>query len=132
MKTIATLLVTAAALTAPVLSFAQSAEHGLTRAQVRAELVQLERAGYNPQTAADASYPQEIQLAEAKVAAENAAVNTANTANTASTADTAQTDDAVGGTPAYGSSGSGKPMKHSRAMNSCVGPVSFCNIYFGG
>jgi hypothetical protein len=125
MKTIATLLVTAAALTAPVLSFAQSTDHGLTRAQVRAELVQLEQAGYNPQTAADASYPQEIQLAEAKVAAQNAAANTASTANAA------QTDDAVGGMPAYGSSDSGKPMKHSRAMNACVGPVSFCNIYFG-
>ena len=125
MKTIATLLVTAAALTAPVLSFAQSTDHGLTRAQVRAELVQLERAGYNPQTAADASYPQEIQLAEAKVAAENGAANTASAANTA------QTDDAVGGMPGYGSSDSGKPMKHSRAMDSCVGPVSFCNIYFG-
>ena len=125
MKTIATLLVTAAALTAPVLSFAQSTDHGLTRAQVRTELVQLERAGYNPQTAADASYPQEIQLAEAKVAAENGAANTASAANTA------QTDDAVGGMPGYGSSDSGKPMKHSRAMDSCVGPVSFCNIYFG-
>jgi membrane protein involved in colicin uptake len=128
MKTIATLLVTAAALTAPVLSFAQSADHGLTRAQVRAELVQLERAGYNPQTAADASYPQEIQLAEAKVAAEN---NAATTTSAASAANTAQTDDAVGGMPGYGSSESGKPMKHSRAMNACVGPVSFCNIYFG-
>ncbi|HEY4352924.1 MAG TPA: DUF4148 domain-containing protein [Paraburkholderia sp.] len=124
MKKIATLLVMAAALTAPVLSFAQSTD-GLTRAQVRAELVQLERAGYNPQTAADASYPQEIQLAEAKVAAENGAANTASTANTA------QTDDAVGGMPGYGSSDSGKPMKHSRTMDSCVGPVSFCNIYFG-
>ncbi|GAB7521618.1 DUF4148 domain-containing protein [Paraburkholderia sp. 2C] len=125
MKTIATLLVTAVALTAPVLSFAQSTDHGLTRAQVRAELVQLEQAGYNPQTAADANYPQDIQLAEAKVAAQNGATNTA------STADTAQTNDAVGGAPSYGSSDSGKPMKHSRAMNACVGPVSFCNIYFG-
>jgi hypothetical protein len=126
MKTIATLLVTAAALTAPVLSFAQSTDHGLTRAQVRAELVQLEQTGgYNPFTAADARYPQDIQAAEAKVAAAD------GTTNTASTANTAQTNDAVGGMPSYGSSDSGKPVKQSRAMNSCVGPISFCNIYFG-
>ncbi|APR38923.1 DUF4148 domain-containing protein [Paraburkholderia sp. SOS3] len=126
MKTIATLLVTVAALTAPVLSFAQSTDHGLTRAQVRAELVQLEQAGYNPQTAADATYPQDIQLAEAKIAAQNGASNAARAADSAQT-----TNDAVGGTPSYGSSQSGKPMMHSGAMNSCVGPTSFCNIYFG-
>jgi hypothetical protein len=62
----------AAPLAVPAVSFAQSSE-SLTRAQVRAELVQLEKAGYNP--AADYNdYPQNIQAAEARVGAENGAV----------------------------------------------------------
>jgi hypothetical protein len=124
MKKIATLLVAAAALSAPVLSFAQSADQGLTRAQVRAELVQLEQAGYNPLTAADSRYPEDIQVAEAKVVAES-------TANTASTTGTAHMNDAVGGMSEYGKSDSGKPMTHSTPAQACVGPVSFCNIFFG-
>lgn len=56
----------------PVASFAQS-NGPVTRAQVRAELVQLEKAGYNP--AADyVNYPQNIQAAEARVGAQNGAV----------------------------------------------------------
>lgn len=63
-------LIVAAALAIPaVSSFAQS-NQSLTRAQVKSELVQLEKAGYNP--ASDRStYPVEIQAAEAKVAAQN-------------------------------------------------------------
>jgi hypothetical protein len=53
-----------------VASFAQSSQP-LTRAQVRAELVQLEKAGYNPATANDYDYPANIQAAEARVAAQN-------------------------------------------------------------
>ncbi|MFC0397704.1 DUF4148 domain-containing protein [Paraburkholderia rhizosphaerae] len=119
MKKIATLLVTAAALTVPVLSFAQGADQGLTRAQVRAELVQLEQAGYNPLTAADASYPQDIQAAEAKVGASQIATATA------------QTNDAVGGMSESGKSDSGKRTTYSMPSQTCVGPVSFCNIFFG-
>ena len=59
-------------LLAPLLSVAQTSTH-LTRAQVRAELVQLERAGYNPAKAKDENYPDDIQAAEARVAAEKAA-----------------------------------------------------------
>jgi Domain of unknown function (DUF4148) len=125
MKTIATLLVSAAALTAPVLSFAQSADHGLTRAQVRAELVQLEQAGYNPMTAADARYPEDIQVAEAKVGAAE------TTTNTASTAGAIQADDAIGGTSQSGKSEYGNRMTYSTPSQECVGPVSFCNIFFG-
>jgi hypothetical protein len=59
----------AAPLAVPAVSFAQSNEP-LTRAQVRAELVQLEKAGYNP--AADYNdYPQNIQAAEARVSGES-------------------------------------------------------------
>jgi hypothetical protein len=74
MKLVKSLIVAAAfAATAavPLASFAQSSEP-LTRAQVRAELVQLEKAGYNP--AGDYNdYPQNIQAAEARVSAENGA-----------------------------------------------------------
>src|SRR5579859_846658 len=72
MKTLISAVVVAAALVAPVASFAQS-NQPLTRAQVRAELVQLEKAGYNPARSDDAYYPNDIQAAEARVAAQNAA-----------------------------------------------------------
>ena len=52
---------------APVVSFAQSNQQPLTRAQVRAELVQLEKAGYNPNDWMN--YPENIQAAQAKIAA---------------------------------------------------------------
>lgn len=65
---IATIIIAAALAIPAASSFAQS--QPVTRAQVKAELVQLERAGYNP--AMDrATYPAQIQAAEAKVAAEN-------------------------------------------------------------
>jgi hypothetical protein len=59
------LLAVAALVAAPVLSFAQSAE-GVTRAQVRAELVQLEKAGYNP-SSDETQYPANIQAALARI-----------------------------------------------------------------
>jgi hypothetical protein len=117
MKTLASLVIAAAALAAPVLSFAQSTDQGLTRAQVRAELVQLERAGYNPSDSSDTRYPIDVQAAEAKVAAAS---------------NTQTGHDAVGGTPMSGTSDAGKPGMHMKsAASSCVGPVSFCNFYFG-
>ncbi|RFU48847.1 DUF4148 domain-containing protein [Paraburkholderia sp. DHOC27] len=67
-------LVTAAfvALTAvaalPATASAQQTSAGLTRAQVRAELVQLEATGYNPHHVT-VHYPADIQAAEAKVQA---------------------------------------------------------------
>ena len=57
-------------LAAPVAAFAQS-EQPLTRAEVKAQLVQIEQAGYNPAIATDATYPADIQAAEARVAAEH-------------------------------------------------------------
>lgn len=66
MKKLIPAVVVAAALVVPSLSFAQSSQQGLTRAQVRAELVQLEQAGYNP--AADrVNYPENLQAAQARV-----------------------------------------------------------------
>jgi hypothetical protein len=59
---------------APAVSFAQSNEP-VTRAQVRAELVQLEQAGYRVGEGDKTSYPTAIQAAEAKVAAQNVAAS---------------------------------------------------------
>ena len=54
-------------LAAPAMSFAQqSTNEPVTRAQVRADLVQLENAGWRP-SAQDAYYPNDIQAAEARV-----------------------------------------------------------------
>jgi hypothetical protein len=66
-KSIVPVVAIVAALAAP--GFAQAREDGpVTRAQVRAELVQLERAGYNP-TSDQTTYPAAIQAAEARVGA---------------------------------------------------------------
>jgi hypothetical protein len=66
-KILAGLAFAVAALGVPVLSFAQS-NAPLTRAEVRADLVRVEQAGYNPDTN-DIHYPADIQATEAKIAA---------------------------------------------------------------
>ncbi|MFT4069863.1 DUF4148 domain-containing protein [Paraburkholderia sp.] len=80
MKTLISAVAIAATLAAPVASFAQS-NQPVTRAQVRAELVQLEKAGYNP-IANSVDYPADIQAAQARVAAQNGTAVAANTVNT--------------------------------------------------
>ncbi|WP_028225539.1 DUF4148 domain-containing protein [Paraburkholderia ferrariae] len=67
-------LATAAAVTlaAPLAATAQE-NQPLTRAQVRAQLVELEQAGYRPSLGFDPYYPDDIQAAERKVAAQHAA-----------------------------------------------------------
>ncbi|KVF01113.1 DUF4148 domain-containing protein [Burkholderia vietnamiensis] len=67
MKSLIQAVALAALVAAPVVSFAQSNQQPLTRAQVRAELVQLEKAGYNPNDWMN--YPDNIQAAQAKIAA---------------------------------------------------------------
>ncbi|RXV67191.1 DUF4148 domain-containing protein [Burkholderia stabilis] len=67
MKSLIKAVALAALVAAPVVSFAQSNQQPLTRAQVRAELVQLEKAGYNPNDWMN--YPENIQAAQAKIAA---------------------------------------------------------------
>ncbi|WP_186211091.1 DUF4148 domain-containing protein [Burkholderia gladioli] len=59
------LLVLAALACAPVLSFAGSTP-GLTRAEVRADLVRVEQAGYRP-AGYDAQYPLDLQAALVRV-----------------------------------------------------------------
>jgi hypothetical protein len=96
-------VVIASALAAPAFAFAQSNDP-VTRAQVKAELVQLERAGYNP--AGDQThYPDAIQVAEQKVAAQNGAVQGAY------------------GPSSAGTSASGAPVKSAASFN--ANPVDY-------
>jgi hypothetical protein len=62
-------IVSACVLAAPGFAFAQG-NGPVTRAQVRADLVQLERAGYDP-SGDQTQYPANIQAAEQRIAAEN-------------------------------------------------------------
>jgi Domain of unknown function (DUF4148) len=71
MKLFTRMVLIAAICAAPIASFAQSTESSVSRAQVRAELAQLEKAGYDPHDWIH--YPENLQAAEAKVAAQNAA-----------------------------------------------------------
>jgi Domain of unknown function (DUF4148) len=63
----------AAAVAFPVAGYAQESSSSVTRAQVRAELVQLESVGYWPGHANDPYYPADIQAAEAAVASQKGA-----------------------------------------------------------
>ncbi|MDR5837464.1 DUF4148 domain-containing protein [Caballeronia sp. LZ034LL] len=66
-------VVIALAVAAPAIAFAQASSQPLTRAQVRADLVQAEKAGYSP--TAWAYFPEgEMQAAEFHKAAHQAAV----------------------------------------------------------
>jgi hypothetical protein len=94
MKKLIPAVVVAALLAAPAISFAQSSDQGLTRAQVRAELAQLEQAGYKPQSDR-VNYPEDLQAAEARVSAEKMA--NSNTSGY--------------GAPAAGTSESGAPAR---------------------
>ncbi|WP_027781008.1 MULTISPECIES: DUF4148 domain-containing protein [Burkholderia] len=65
MKSIIYAAIAASVFAAPIASFAQS-EQGLTRDQVKAELVQLEQNGYKP-LASDSQYPSNVQAAEQRI-----------------------------------------------------------------
>ena len=69
MKSIIKTAVLAALIAAPLASFAQS-NQPVTRAEVREQLAQLEKAGYNPNDWMH--YPENIQRAEDIVAQQNA------------------------------------------------------------
>ena len=70
MKSLIQSIVIAAAFTSPVAVFAQS-NAPVTRAQVKAELVQFEQAGGARSFANDAYYPQAAQQAQARIVAQN-------------------------------------------------------------
>jgi hypothetical protein len=121
MNAIAKFVVSLAVVASPALVFAQSQNAPLTRAQVKAELAQLEQAGYSPATGEEPNYPNEIQAAEAKVAAQRAA---------------GETHEAYGGSQAgaaaAGSGTKSTPMKHGAMSDTeCVGPEGFCKPFFG-
>lgn len=102
MKALVSTLLVACALAAPAAAFAQTtnpANTPVTRAQVLADLVRVEQAGYRP-SASDLNYPDDIQHAEAIVAQEQA--QKAQQAAPGSTA--------VGGVAMTGSSDAGAPI----------------------
>ena len=70
MKSLIQSVVIAAALTAPVAVFAQS-NAPVTRAQVKAELIQFEQAGGRVNMSNDPYYPEDAQIAQARVKAQN-------------------------------------------------------------
>jgi ABC-type sugar transport system substrate-binding protein len=63
-------LLAASALAAPAIASAQGNNAPVTRAEVRAQLTQLEKAGYSPATN-DNYYPQGLQEAQQRVDASN-------------------------------------------------------------
>ncbi len=66
------LAVCVATLAMPLAAFAQQSQSGLTRAEVRAQVVELEQTGWRP-SEESSNYPDDVQAAEAKVAAKHAA-----------------------------------------------------------
>jgi hypothetical protein len=125
MKKLALLALTLSAVVSSTVTFAQSTSVPLTRAQVRADLIRLEQAGYNPSANDDVTYPADIQAAEAKVAAQDAGQQAATPQQ--------QKSDSGMGAEMKGTSDSGhkKQDTHPSNPSTCVGPVSFCNLYFG-
>ena len=69
-KSLLPALLIASALAAPSFAFAQDNDAPVTRAEVRAQLTQLEKAGYSPATN-DNYYPQALQDAQQRVDASN-------------------------------------------------------------
>lgn len=108
MKTQILAALAAGMLAAPAISFAQQANAPVTRAEVRADLIRLEQAGYRPGMD-DVYYPADIQAAEARVQAQE------------------------NGAPANTSAG-GVPMTGSSQSNSATPGVQppRQSIYFGG
>lgn len=106
MRSIAIAVAAASALSVPLAAFSQT-DASLTRAQVRAELQQLEQAGYTPARGEDPNYPVEIQAAEARVSTQN-------------------------GATAYGGAMSGSSGAGSRSVVRPASTEDLKQIYFGG
>ncbi|CAN7796611.1 DUF4148 domain-containing protein [Paraburkholderia hospita] len=67
MKSFVFAAVTVSVLATPAVSLAQQSGSPVTREQVKAELKQLEQAGYNP-IRRDPHYPDDIRAAQARIA----------------------------------------------------------------
>jgi Domain of unknown function (DUF4148) len=116
MKTLARLVLASLAFCIPVVGFAQNTAP-VTRAQVRAELIRLEQAGYHVGDGDQTTCPVQIQAAEAKIAAQDSQQVANN---------------AVGGTTMNSTSAVGSALHLPKpSPSSCVGPESYCNIFFG-
>ncbi|SAL29267.1 DUF4148 domain-containing protein [Caballeronia telluris] len=105
MKTFASL-----ALSATLLVSSGAFAEGLTRAEVRAQLVAADQNGSRLVT--DASYPDVDSVYQNQVA-QRPSGNVDADAN------------------AYGGAMTGSASSAARATGTCVGPVSFCHIYAG-
>ncbi|MFM0501463.1 DUF4148 domain-containing protein [Paraburkholderia caffeinilytica] len=92
----------AAAAVLPAVSFAQS-NQPLTRADVRAQLVELQKVGYNP-ASDQTQYPRNIEAAEARLNAQKGALASSY------------------GSPSAGSSASGSP-RSSESDIVGLGPI---------
>ncbi|MDN7601503.1 DUF4148 domain-containing protein [Burkholderia gladioli] len=73
MKTFIASTAAALVIAAPALAFAQTANHGLTSAQVIQELVDLESVGYSPASGNDANYPENVLAAQQRLQARRVA-----------------------------------------------------------
>ncbi|WP_081772037.1 DUF4148 domain-containing protein [Paraburkholderia nodosa] len=87
--------------------------HEKTRAEVRQELIDAENHGLNLVT--DTSYPDASPIYQQRQAQMNAMQDSGTGAGSSGTSESGRKE---------------TPPKPS-SSDSCVGPVSFCNIYFG-
>jgi hypothetical protein len=90
MKTLICLTLAVSALAGPAVTFAQTTSGQLTRAQVRADIVRVEQAGYRP-GGGDNDYPVEIQAAEARIAEQDGGRLAANAVGGVAQAGSSQT-----------------------------------------
>jgi hypothetical protein len=90
-------VVIVSAMAAPSFAFAQDSNAPLTRAEVKAQLVQLEKAGYNP-SSDEAQYPRNIQAAESRVSAQQTVASSYGSPVNGTSGSGARTSDAA--TPA--------------------------------
>ncbi|WP_186135852.1 DUF4148 domain-containing protein [Burkholderia gladioli] len=116
MKTLLANRIIAATAAAVVLTFAAGAAQAqtsqLTRAQVRAELVQLQAVGYNSARGEDTTYPAQLQAAEQRVGQQQVAVRTVS-------------DEQGYGGSVGGASASGTRHRHVTLENDGMKPVYF-------
>jgi len=92
MKIITKALALSLAIAMPAISFAQSTNDPMTRAQVEGQLIQLEHAGYKP---GKTKYPADIQAAEAHVTANGAMASNADGGFGGTAVNTSQSGDRV-------------------------------------
>jgi hypothetical protein len=119
MKSFLATALAATLISIPVISFAGGVDGQLSRADVNAQLAALEQTGYQPSAGEHTAYPADIQLAENEVSQSSSAGNS----------QAGMTDGGYGGMAMQSSAGGqGMPAGH---MSPCVGPTSFCELYFG-